>query len=263
MLRGILVGRAALIFALAGIECSSALLAPAVAKPVAAQVTGLVVDDGDDTPVAGALIVVSDAKGTELARTTTGDLGLFTISGLPLGSTYQVGAHAMGYESVVGTRVAGADQPVLEIRLKPAAILLDPLKVTAARQRRRLETVGFYRRENRGVGRFLRSEEIERRAINRMTDVLRFEASVRLIPSTKKPGMYLVTFKGMTQDFEPCEATVFLDGVRMSKDFLLDELVVPSEVEAMELYPRGHGVPVQWSGMDAGCGVILIWTKQE
>lgn len=244
--------------------CALTLFALAAGNPAAAQVTGLVVDDRDDTPVAGALIVVSDEKGTELARTITGPVGLFGISGLPHGRTYHVGAHAMGYESLVGTRfVAGADPSMLELRLRPDPVRLEPITVTMARQRRRLEAVGFYRREKLGIGRHLRSEEIEARAIDRMSDVLRFEPSVRLVPSTKKPGMYLVTFNGMTLGFQPCRPTVVLDGMKVSEHFLLDELVVPSEVSAMELYPRGVGVPVQWSGMDAGCGVILIWTKQD
>ena len=60
-----------------------------------------------------------------------------------------------------------------------------------------------------------------------------------------------------------CAPTLVLDGMKLGGELLLDEVVHPANVLALELYPRSHGVPVQWSGYDAGCGVILIWTKRD
>jgi hypothetical protein len=42
----------------------------------------------------------------------------------------------------------------------------------------------------------------------------------------------------------------------------LDELIVPSEIAAIEFYPSSAGIPAQY--LERGnrlCGLILVWTK--
>jgi len=60
--------------------------------------------------------------------------------------------------------------------------------------------------------------------------------------------------------------TVYLDRVRIvgkfgSTDDFVNEIVVPSSVAAMEVYPRGTGAPPEFQSMNGSCGVVLIWTK--
>lgn len=40
-------------------------------------------------------------------------------------------------------------------------------------------------------------------------------------------------------------------------------LIHPAEIEAIELHPSGAGVPPRFGGMDARCGMILIWRKRS
>ncbi len=68
-----------------------------------------------------------------------------------------------------------------------------------------------------------------------------------------------------------CVMTVYLDRVRIvgkvgsslgrSTDDFVNELVVPSSVAAMEVYPRGTGAPPEFQPMNGSCGVVLIWTR--
>jgi hypothetical protein len=61
--------------------------------------------------------------------------------------------------------------------------------------------------------------------------------------------------------------TVYLDRVRIvgtvggRPDDFVNEMVVPSSVAAMEVYPRGTGAPPEFQPMNGNCGVVLIWTK--
>jgi hypothetical protein len=41
----------------------------------------------------------------------------------------------------------------------------------------------------------------------------------------------------------------------------IDELVNPTSVAAMEVYPRAVQAPPQYQSLNGVCGVILIWTK--
>jgi outer membrane receptor for ferrienterochelin and colicin len=43
----------------------------------------------------------------------------------------------------------------------------------------------------------------------------------------------------------------------------INAVVSPDQVEAIEVYRGPSEIPAEYSGNDAMCGVILIWTKQE
>ena len=54
-----------------------------------------------------------------------------------------------------------------------------------------------------------------------------------------------------------------LDGVplRLSAGGPLDEYVLPTEVGGAEVYPGVASLPAEFSGSDAQCGAVVIWTK--
>jgi hypothetical protein len=61
--------------------------------------------------------------------------------------------------------------------------------------------------------------------------------------------------------------TVYLDRVRIvgkpgnAPDDFVNELALPSQVAAMEIYPRGVGAPPEFQPMNGSCGVVLLWSK--
>ena len=42
----------------------------------------------------------------------------------------------------------------------------------------------------------------------------------------------------------------------------IDFLVDPVQVAGIEVFPSSMGVPIQYGGLDAACGVIVIWTRR-
>lgn len=82
-------------------------LACATASGTAAQIVrGRVLEEGSGAPLAGAMIVLTDAAGTQAGRVLTNDLGAFVLRA-PQAGTYTLRADRIGY--------ASATSPPLEL----------------------------------------------------------------------------------------------------------------------------------------------------
>lgn len=232
-----------------------------VASAAAQSIRGIVLDDATDEPIAGALVNLLDTMGARLGAVETSADGRFLLP-LERPGNYRLAAQRLGYAPATSTLLQVRDSGVLDVgfRLTPEPVRLNPVEVRAKPRRSRLETEGFYRRRQLGIGRFMTTEEIEKRHGSFVSDVLRMEPSVRIRYDPRRLG-WDVFFAGT---IGPCPPWLVLDGVPIETDpsMSLDDLVVPSDIEALELYPRGAGVPSQYGGQRAFCGVILIWTKR-
>jgi hypothetical protein len=67
----------------------------------------------------------------------------------------------------------------------------------------------------------------------------------------------------------PCRVTgttsclsLFVDGV-WQRSILLDERVSPSNVYAVEVYPRRSALPQEFADPVSQCGAIVVWTKSR
>jgi hypothetical protein len=231
-----------------------------VASAAAQSIRGIVLDDATDEPIAGTLVILLDTTGARLGAVATDTAGRFLLP-LERPGTYRLAARRLGYGPATSTLLHVPDSGVLDVefRLTPEAVLLAPVEVRAKPRRSRLEREGFYRRRELGIGRFMTAEEIEKRGATWVSDALRMEPSVRIRYDPVRLG-WVVYFSVGTSG-RPCLPLVVLDGTRLDMS-TIDELVPPSEIDAMELYPRGNGVPAQFGGTGASCGVILIWTKR-
>ena len=234
----------------------------------AQTVTGIVVDGIDNEPVAGVVIALADSAGVRLGVIETKADGSFMLR-LERAGRYTLSTQRLGYSSVRSqplTILSGAGLEV-EIRLERAPIATQALAVRTHSRLARLERAGFYTRRDKGIGRFLTAEDIRRRGSMLVSDLLRTEPSVRIVYNSARAG-WDVVFRGATTSVvgkkAPCVPLVVVDGVRVRTDHSmgLDELVEVSEIEGLELYPGSAGVPAQYSGMGAMCGVILLWLKR-
>lgn len=246
-----------------------------VAGPASAQtLRGVVLDDPTGAAVRGAAVVLLDSAGRELETSATDGDGAFRFP-VPLPGPYMVMAQQLGHAPLLTPLLqVGAGGVEVELRLQPAPVSLPSIGVTVEQQRRRLRAAGFYERRDLGVGRFITEEELSRGGVDRVSEALRTEPSVKLVVDFESPtgtGQRLV-FRDAQRGLEPgqgglCFPTVVLDGERVRQSgqggLSLDELIHPSEISAIELYPSGAGAPARWSGMDAYCGVILIWRKRS
>ncbi|HLL85433.1 MAG TPA: carboxypeptidase-like regulatory domain-containing protein, partial [Longimicrobium sp.] len=144
---------------------TTALLALSLvfASPAAAQVlSGRVLDAADGEPVPQARISVLNAEGRMVGRTTSAENGTFSLQ-LRLPGLVRLRAERTGYSATVTQAVQVGNLEVLQVDVRMAvqALAGEPLTVIGRTQPKRRESLavsGFYEREARGFGRFLRRE---------------------------------------------------------------------------------------------------------
>lgn len=196
---------------------------------------------GDSAEVSGRpRVVLTNAQG----RFTYSDLadGRYGIELERLG--YGTITDSIAYRAVLGLRV--------EAEMVPEAVELEPLLVAVEARSPHLQANGFYRRQARGIGRFITREEIEERHPIEVTSMLAMVPGVRLRYGRGVAGETLVLMRG------GCLAQVYLDGVRTLPPFGLDTHLSPDDVMAMEVYHASE-LPAQYG--TSGCGALLVWTR--
>jgi len=240
--------------------------APLVLHDVAIRVAGpgdlvgRVIDRATGRPVAAASVTVRGAQAT--ARTD--ELGYFALDDV-LPGDHVVDITHLGFEPVAEPVSVVADRTVdLSVELSADPIALEPLVVTAIRDRR-LETHGYYERrtwgERTGSGQFLDATAIERRAPARATSLLADMPGVH-VTCAGSPGCVVGSSRvtGCTQMNVYLNGTLAVGEGRTSS-LAIDELVLPAEIAAVEVYAGASSVPAEYSGSSGRCGAVVIWTR--
>lgn len=67
-----------------------------------------------------------------------------------------------------------------------------------------------------------------------------------------------------------CQPLFYLDGTLVSSGMpngrsgtLINDLVHPEDIEAIEVYSNVSRIPPQYNGSSSACGVVLIWTRKS
>lgn len=172
----------------------------------------------------------------------------------------------------------------VDARLTPDPVELEPIVATATRPRR-LEIKGFYERkywgEQLGGGTFFTAEDIERRNPVRITHMVADAPGVRLGGCTLRGygcKLYSTTHSRGFSD-QGCKLNIYLDGILairgsaerwslasgvlgdMNPRDSINDLVLPIEIAGIEVYTGAASLPAEFSGSDARCGAVVIWTK--
>lgn len=235
------------------------------AVPVAAQTARLrgvidgVVSDTSLNPLQAAFVTVF---GTPV-RVGTGPNGHFRITSIPAGQ-YLVLVKRVGYHPASQViDVPPGDTLRLSYALeKLGANELDPVVVTERAPSMRMAE--FEQRRKLGVGEFMTREEIEKHNAVFSTELIRRFKTVNVSPShTKSQTEYFAisSREGGNPQLGACPMQVYVDQVPLPSPFNLDLLPPPKEIAGIEVYSGAATIPPQFSGMDRGCGVILIWTR--
>jgi hypothetical protein len=245
------------------------------APPAVGQVLrGTVLDSASGQPVSRAHVVVLVGAGAAVGTAVTAADGGFTFR-LPSAGEYMIRISRIGHLTRITppisvTSTVGAS---VEIRVSASPVTLDTLTVRAVsvpfeRQIPFLVDAGFYERRRKGFGHFLTRAEIEKHDALFMTDALRGLSGVNIVCSTQRmvcdffvPGARTM-FLGKV-----CFPSVVRDGVVLrvggtAGGTLVDDLLNPFNIEAVEVYPSPAGVPVQYAGYLSPCGVIIAWTRR-
>lgn len=203
------------------------------------------------TPVANAVVSL---WGTGVEQRSAAD-GRFTLSNVPTGS-WTVEARAVGFALARDViEVWPGDSTHLEVALDPVT-QLETVRVLATRApvQRVLERFENNRR-TRGSGRFITPAMLDARPPLRTADVFRTIPGVQVVPGPF--GDRVIMRAPSLSAF--CTPDLWIDGVRVSNDLPLDQLVSAQDLLAVEVYASGPRAPAELTGM-SGCGAIVLYT---
>jgi len=275
-------------------------LALACVQPAWAQrVHGRLLDMETRLPLDGGLVTLRTARGERIGSVAAVRDGTFSIS-VPGAGFYYVEVNRLGYRLLRDGPFElepGGDREVV-YSLQRMAYQLAPIEVNAAAPKTRsayLQQVGFYERQKSDFGHYITRDEIEARQPHRFTDILRVIPGVRILPSQTGGSGSTIQLRGsMIGAGTVCHPQIIIDGLVVIRgtsrpwsraaqttndqateqavpaldpdreQVTVDDVVMPDDVEAVEVFRSGVQVPVRFGGMSTAsqCGAIVIWTRR-
>lgn len=244
------------------------LLPDAVSGQV--RIVGRVIEDKSGLPIGFTNITIRSPGGSTLGRLETDELGNFEFT-VRRGYGVRIHAARIGYRENTTPLLYFDEHRLLqvEVRLDPEAILLAPLEIVAWSEvidDAMLE--GYKRRLETGLGYYITREEVEARNPAFVSDLLREVPGVQLSGGTvgARPSVRMARASSRN-----CATQIWVDGFLVNRrdilsgrpeDFRIDDVVIPSSVEGIEVYRGLSTVPPDFLNPDAVCGVIAIWTRR-
>ena len=196
-----------------------------------------------------------------------------------------VHVHASRFAPVHSSPTSGVVQVQTNDTLRVSYLLerlpqgLDTVHVVT--ERRSFRMMEFEDRRKLGDGQFLTQDQIDKHNSAYVSDLIRFFFKGVTIKTAGNPaggatGEYANSTRGYggvttlgdpnnpsTQVLVPvsCPMRVVVDDVLMPTPFDLTLLPSPREIAGIELYTGPATIPVRYNGLDARCGLIMIWTR--
>ena len=238
----------------------------AITLSIAAQATAAQVTPTPPASTRRALVgIVRGASGVALEGVTVGVPGV-SVRSDALGrfemhtgdiDTVTISLRQLGFEPVDALlRARNRQWDTVLVQMDVASQRLAAVDVKESRSRAALGLRTFDERKARGIGQFVTRADIAERGAYRLSDVLRTKRGVNVV----RGKVRFVAFTGSRSTM--CQPDIWLDGVR-SQGMEIDELI-PSTVEALELYPNFSSIPVEFQPVGANtapCGTIVVWTR--
>jgi len=226
----------------------------AVPALAAAQATlrGRVMDSEMGNPVAGATVRIG--KDTA-AVVRTDSLGFFRIPNLP-GGTTDVRIQAIGYEEGL-FRIYLPDSGSVgqNFSLDFNGFMLPEIVVQARAEVLQPRYIDFERRRLRKLGAFLRWDDLKKASYSSVGDALRTVRGVRI--QCDQAAFECFAVMSRTPN---CHPAWYIDGIQVHS---FHENTPIRDIYGIEVY-RGTGeIPAEFTGSEAGCGVIVMWTKSR
>ena len=216
------------------------------------------VSDTSLNPLRGAFVSILNSR----IRVGTGPNGRFRITKVPAGQFLLVVKRTGFRPTSAVVEVRASDTLRLAYTLEPISTTLDPMIVTE--KAISLKLAEFEQRRRAGFGEFMGTTEIERINTVFATELFRRFTSINVGPSrTSAITEYFALSRreGGNPQLGACPFTVYVDQVPMPTPFNLDLLPSPKDLAGIEVYSGSATIPPQFNGMNHGCGVILVWTR--
>src|SRR5256885_6195542 len=244
--------RSTLVFRTAGRLFLGALFtAPVLLAQAPAEVTftGVILAD-DHTPLADAVVGL-ERSGQTLSRARSLSDGRFTFTDIAAGPAI-ITVRRLGYlqRRLEFDLKAGPTKDTVEILLTPVATDVEAVAIEGATGK--LQAFNE-RRVRNNFGYFFDQNDIRRRNPRYVSELFRTIPGARLQVSRRN---------GNILELRNCTPRIWIDGVR-ADNAEIDELISPSEIGGMEIYPSFAGVPAEYMDKEnRACGVVLVWTRQ-
>ena len=229
----------------------AALLALGVrAAPAQTTLRGRVLDSELGNPLPGATVRIAAG-----AAITSDSAGRFEARGL-LGGPINIRIQVIGYapeDFVLSLPPSGTVQA--DFALDFTGVNLPEVVVEARAEQLMPRYIEFERRRDRKLGAFLRWDELKQRGFGSVGDALRTVRGVRIRCVQEAFECFAVMVRTPN-----CQPTWFIDGVEVRS---FHENTPIRDIYGIEVYRGAGEIPAEFSGSNAGCGVIAIWTKSR
>ena len=217
-----------------------------------ATLRGQVLDSEMGQPLAGASVGI----GRDAApRVTSDSLGFFRLPNLPPG-VVEVRIQLLGYDQGL-FKIFIPDSGIVQgqFALDFNGFMLPEVVVQARAEILQPRYVDFERRRLRNLGAFFRWDDLKKASFNSVGDALRTVRGVRIQCDQSRFECYAVMARSRN-----CQPTWYIDGVEVHS---FHENTPIRDIYGIEIY-RGTGeIPAEFAGSNAGCGVIVMWTKSR
>jgi hypothetical protein len=237
------------------------LLAAAPARAQSGGAVELVVTDPETgAPLPGASVRVD---GDPAGVSDSG--GRVRLEGLSAGAHFieveMVGRHSMQPQ----VEVSPGQTLELEVLLGAADVRLPEVQVEAQPDEGPGNAISRAFARTRGTGMLISRGQIERSRARRLSELLGKVPGVRVVYGS---GGAVATMQGSGGPDpissggsigQRCVAQVYMDGVQLRSPSL--DIVAIQDLDAVEVYL--HVVPAEYSGSNAGCGVIVLHTRTQ
>jgi len=230
-------------------------------------IVGVLTDAETNRFLSGAAVRSGDGQ----TGTLTDTRGMFLLENLVPGQ-HVLEFSMIGYTPRADTvRVSGGRVTNVRVSLSVDPVALDPIDVTVERRETKLQAVGFYDRRYAGFGKFIDRQQIENRGPAEVSDLFTGIPGVEVFPDPFNGiEKYVVLRHGRLHiptpnSYDRCFPRVYIDGLLTGyggdEPTRLDQILIPGAIAGIEVYVSTAGLPPQYQGRGAQCGVILVWTR--
>jgi hypothetical protein len=255
---------------------SAMLLASPLLAQTAGALTGRVVNNATDQPVAGvevSIAMISRAVFTDSS-------GAFALRDIAA-AQYEVVLRKVGFHPLFTTiTMAAADVAEQTLRIAPITTELSEVVVVSTMADRRLTSFEAHRRARMG-GSFLTAAQLEKERGRALADVLQTVSGADIVRLGSGPA-YFATRRGYDSFMNMpgvsagdrmrgaspglCYAAVVVNNVFVYRGDAGDELfdlnsLAPNEILAIEVYKGGATMPLEYNATRKTCGLLVVYTK--
>jgi hypothetical protein len=209
------------------------------------------VTDTAGRPFPDARIVMDEA-----AEVRTDANGRFTIRGVPVG-TRQVEVLAIGMSPVIAPVDVMPNETASVVAALRRITTLDVVRVTGSRNTR-YRVTEFEARRKTSAGYIRDSSQIAQQGT--IASAFSTFSGVQVERDTNGSNSFYLSMAGGARG--RCVPNLWIDDV-IQRDYDYLNFIRPSEIAAIEVYPRVFSAPNRYMASINMCGSVVVWTKRE